>query len=154
METTDAKQPLFLDTNVLIYASIKEAPEYLIVRGFVEKQLALGTPLFISRQVLREYLAVLSRPQSNCDPILPATLLIWLAAWRDRCQVLDDNGAVMEILWSLFAATPFGGKQVHDANIVATMFNYGLDTLVTANTKDFARFAPRIKLIDPREEYQ
>jgi predicted nucleic acid-binding protein len=28
MATTDAKQPVFLDTNVLIYASIKEAPEH------------------------------------------------------------------------------------------------------------------------------
>ncbi len=51
MATTDAKQPLFLDTNVLIYASIKEAPVHLIVRGFFEKKLALGTPLFISRQL-------------------------------------------------------------------------------------------------------
>jgi hypothetical protein len=38
MASMDAKQPLFLDTNVLIYASIKEAPEYFLVRGFVEKQ--------------------------------------------------------------------------------------------------------------------
>lgn len=61
MATTDAKPPLFLDTNVLIYASIKEAPEHQAVRGFIEQHLALGTLLYISRQVLREYLAVLSR---------------------------------------------------------------------------------------------
>ena len=150
MAIMDVNQALFLDTNVLIYASIKEAPEHQAVRDFVEQHLALGTPLFISRQVLREYLAVLSRPQSNCNPIPPATLLTWLATWRDRCEVLDDNGAVMEILWGLFASTSFGGKQVHDANIVATVFNYGLDTLVTANTADFVRFVPRLKLIDPR----
>lgn len=150
MATTDAKLPLFLDTNVLIYASIKEAPEHQAVRGFIEQQLALGTPLYISRQVLREYLAVLSRPQSNFNPIPQSTLLTWLSAWRDRCQVLDDTGLVMETLWRLFVDTPFGGKQVHDANIVATLFSYGLDTLVTANTADFARFAPRLKLIDPR----
>jgi len=56
--------PLFLDTNVLIYASIKEAPEHEAVRRFVDGHLATGTALYISRQVLREYLAVLSRPQS------------------------------------------------------------------------------------------
>lgn len=56
MATMDAKQPLFLDTNILVYASIKEAPEHQVVRGFVEQQLLLGTPLFISRLVLREYL--------------------------------------------------------------------------------------------------
>jgi hypothetical protein len=45
--------------------------------------------------------------------------------------VPDDNAQVMETLWSLYESTPFAGKQVHDANIVATMFSYGLDTLVT-----------------------
>jgi len=94
MATMDAKPPLFLDTNVLVYASVKEAPEHVVVRGFVEKQLALGTPLFISRQVLREYLAVLSRPQPNRNPVPKAELLAWLATWRDRCQVLDDNAAM------------------------------------------------------------
>lgn len=152
MVTMDAKHPLFLDTNVLIYASIKEAPEHQMVRNFIDRHLLLGTPLFISRQVLREYLAVLSRPQPNCNPIPQATLLSWLKTWRDKCQTLDDNALVMETLWNLFASTPFAGKQVHDANIVATMFSYGLDTLVTANTSDFVRFTPKLKLIDPRKE--
>jgi predicted nucleic acid-binding protein len=55
MATVDVKHALFLDTNILIYASIKEAPEHQAVRAFVEKQLANATPLYISRQVLREY---------------------------------------------------------------------------------------------------
>lgn len=152
MAMMDAKHPMFLDTNVLVYTSIKEAPEHPVVRSFVDKHLLLGTPLFLSRQVLREYLAVLSRPQPNCNPIPQATLLAWLNAWRDKCQVLDDNAQVMETLWSLFASTSFAGKQVHDANIVATMFSYGLDTLATANTSDFVRFTPNLKLIDPRTE--
>lgn len=145
-----ADNPLFLDTNVLIYASVLEAPEHQAVRGFVERHLAQGATLYVSRQVLREYLAVLSRPQSRFQSIPKDTLLQWLAAWHDRCQVLDDTVAVMETLWRLYAETSFGGKQVHDANVVATLFSHGLDTLVTANTADFARFTPRLKLIDPR----
>jgi predicted nucleic acid-binding protein len=147
--TMDAKHPLFLDTNILIYASIKEAPEHQVVRAFVEKQLANATPLYISRQVLREYLAVLSRPQSSFSSIPQASVLLWLKTWRDRCRVLDDTEIVMETLWQLYADIPFGGKQVHDANLVATLFSCGLDTLVTVNTVDFARFAPRLKLINP-----
>jgi hypothetical protein len=45
---------------------------------------------------------------------------------------------------------PFGGKQVHDANLIATLFSYGLEPLVTVNTADFVRFMPRLKLLDPR----
>ncbi|MGH8547462.1 MAG: type II toxin-antitoxin system VapC family toxin [Methylococcales bacterium] len=150
MTITDAKSPLFLDTNVLIYASIKEAPEHLAVRGFVERHFCIGTLLYISRQVLREYLAVLSRPQSNFKNIPQASVLLWLKTWRARCQILDDNEIVMETLWQLYSDIPFGGKQVHDANLIATLFSYGLDTLVTVNSADFVRFMPRLKLLDPR----
>jgi predicted nucleic acid-binding protein len=150
MATTDADSPLFLDTNVLIYASVREPPEHHLVNKFVEQHLKKGTILYISRQILREYLAVLSRHQSFTTPMSKEILLIWLAAWRDRCRVLDDTAPVMDILWGLFYQIPFGGKQVHDANIVATMLSHGLDTLVTVNIPDFNRFKPRIKLIDPR----
>ena len=38
-------------------------------------------------------------------------------------------------------------KQVHDANIVATMQVYGIDQLLTHNVADFARFQPRIAVL-------
>lgn len=145
----DVKKSLFFDTNILIYASIKEAPEHQKVRSFIEKHLILGTPLYISRQILREYLAVLSRPQANFTSISKHDILLWLNTWQSRCIVLDDTEMVMKTLWELFENTALGGKQVHDANIVATMFSHKLDTLVTVNSSDFLRFSPRLKLIDP-----
>ena len=39
-----------------------------------------------------------------------------------------------------------GGKQVHDANIVATMQAHGLRRLLTHNTADFARFGALIQV--------
>jgi len=40
-----------------------------------------------------------------------------------------------------------GGRQVHDANIVATMQVYGITHLLTHNTDDFARFAHLITVV-------
>ncbi len=40
-----------------------------------------------------------------------------------------------------------GGRQVHDANIVATMLAHGETRLLTANRSDFRRFEPRIELV-------
>jgi len=39
-----------------------------------------------------------------------------------------------------------GGKQVHDANIVASMLAYEIPCLLTHNHKDFERFAEVIKV--------
>ena len=37
----------------------------------------------------------------------------------------------------------------HDANLVATMLAYGIDTLLTFNIDDFKRFGDKIKLVSP-----
>ena len=37
-----------------------------------------------------------------------------------------------------------GGKQVHDANVVATMLAHGAGTVVTMNVEDFARFGRHV----------
>jgi hypothetical protein len=47
----------------------------------------------------------------------------------------------------LLLAIPTQGKQVHDANIVATMLAYGIGTLFTLNIEDMKRFSGRIQLL-------
>jgi predicted nucleic acid-binding protein len=47
----------------------------------------------------------------------------------------------MEKLLALSGQVNIGGKQVHDANIVATMQVYGIRQLLTHNTSDFVRFS-------------
>ena len=44
-------------------------------------------------------------------------------------------------------SVPVGGKQVHDANIVATMLAHGERRLLTLNTGDFRRYGGRIELV-------
>jgi predicted nucleic acid-binding protein len=46
----------------------------------------------------------------------------------------------------VLAAYDVGGKQVHDANVVATMLTHGITRLLTFNTGDFSRFADIITL--------
>ena len=62
--------------------------------------------------------------------------------------VLEDGPGVMEILTALCREVPIAGKQVHDANIVATMLTHGERRLLTFNTRDFRRYGDRIDLID------
>lgn len=61
-------------------------------------------------------------------------------------QVADDGPRVSERLFELMRKVPVGGKQVHDANIVATMLVYGISALLTDNVRDFERFAPWIEV--------
>ena len=62
--------------------------------------------------------------------------------------VLEDGQNVMAMLTALCREVSVGGKQVHDANIAATMLAHGERRLLTLNAKDFRRYEERIELVE------
>ena len=63
------------------------------------------------------------------------------------CSVADETEQVTLKLLELLKTYPTRGKQIHDANLVATMLTYGIDTLLTLNIDDLKRFEPAIQLM-------
>ena len=62
-------------------------------------------------------------------------------------EVLEDGPRVTEALVTLCRDVEVGGRQVHDANIVATMLAHGERRLLTFNGADFRRYEQRIELV-------
>jgi predicted nucleic acid-binding protein len=52
-------------------------------------------------------------------------------------------------LLTLFGEYAVGGKQIHDANIVAVMLTHEIETLVTLNVADFQRYNDKIRILSP-----
>lgn len=127
---TDAK-PLFVDTNVLIYANVATAPFHGVALKSLQDAYRTGRPLWISRQVLREFIAARTRPQTFAQPSTPDVVIERVRYLEERFQVADDTAAVTDQLIKLMVGFEIGGKQVHDANIVATMLAYGIPESVT-----------------------
>ena len=61
-------------------------------------------------------------------------------AIAERSTVLDENRDVAVRLLDIARVAACAGRQLHDANIVATMQEHGLTRLVTGNLRDFRRF--------------
>ncbi len=99
----------------------------------------------ISRQVIREILSTLTRTQSF-GQLPKTTVLAQVEQFISQFDVPDDTAAVTRQLLALMENHQVGGKQVHDANIVATMLAYGIPCLLTHNTRDFERFNGVIKI--------
>lgn len=138
-------EALFIDTNVLVYANIVESPYHEQALAAITVAHQAGRTIWISRQVIREYLVTLTRPQ--VFEILPrATVLEQIGRFIDRFEVADDTTAVTEQLLQLLTDFKIGGKQVHDTNIVATMQAYGIPALLTHNVKDFKQFGAIIRI--------
>ena len=141
--------PAFIDTNVLLYASRPNAAEHARAQAALSRLQREGAPLWLSQQVLREYLAAATRPQAS-GPALPmAAAIADVHSFHAAFNLAADGPNVLHRLLHLLAACPGGGKQVHDANLVATMLEHRITRLLTFNAADFRRFGPSIEVIVP-----
>jgi predicted nucleic acid-binding protein len=137
-----------VDTNVLVYATASSAPFRDRARAALVR-LAADEPLSVSRQILREYVAVMTRPQTWGKALSLAEAMTDAAVFERRFTVLEDGPPVWDQLMGLSRRYSFGGRQVHDANVVATMLAHGERRLLTFNEADFRRFTPLIEVITP-----
>ena len=112
-------------------------------------RLAADEALSVSRQILREYMAVMTRQQIWGNALTPTEAAADAATFAARFTVLEDGPAVWDQLIELCRRYSFGGRQVHDANVVATMLAHGERRLLTFNEADFRRFAPLIEVVTP-----
>jgi predicted nucleic acid-binding protein len=138
---------VFVDTNILTRATTEAAPLHSQARTQLDKLWNEGAELYISHQVIREYIATATRPQTY-SPALPVDkVLDQVEDFRKTFHILPDSPAVLSTLLDLARNVVVGGKQVHDANIVAVMLAHDIDELFTHNTVDFERYRAFIRVI-------
>jgi len=143
-------RPAFIDTNALVYADQAHSAFHLSARAALGRLEQEGAELWISRQILREYLATVTRPGPAGVPAMTrAAAAAAVEGFAGAYQIAEDGPQTMARLLELVRTVPMGGKQVHDANIAATMLAHGITRLLTFNVTDFQRFAGLIELIAP-----
>ena len=145
---TDAER-VFLDTCVLLTATDPDRPGHAAALRALNTWPARGVTLFVSGQVLREYLSVATRsPKGNGLGLSPAEAVGNVRALLTRLHLLEESERCRERLLALIGEHGVSGKQVHDANIVATMLGHGVTRLITFNEEDFRRFAVELMTLE------
>ena len=139
---------IFVDTNVFVYTRFDSAQQSAVARRLL-RQARATDEIGISRQVIREYLAVVTRQQTWSEsPLSMAEALQDVEYIRRGCRVLDNNDAVLNHFMALCMDVPVAGAKVHDANIVATMLAHDVRRLLTFDTDDFRRYGSHITFVD------
>jgi predicted nucleic acid-binding protein len=140
---------VLVDTNVLLSATAPLRPLHHAALTVLNDWPNRGIPLATSAQVLREYLVVATRPvEVNGLGLGSGEALSNVAAFRGRMRLIMGGEPAWDRLQSLIVTHGCKGKQIHDANIVASALTSGLTRLVTANAGDFGRFAAELDVID------
>lgn len=140
-----------LDTNVLLAATDEARKDHEDAIAAIDLWPASGVVLYTSGQILREYLAVATRPvDRNGLGMGQPDAVANVRALRTRLNLLAEDVKVSERLLELLDTVECAGKQVHDANVVATMLVHGIDTVVTRNVDDFVRFGHQVHVVGLR----
>lgn len=147
--TTVAKA--FVDTNVLLRAMIPRMTLHQEAEAMIQRMWTEHVELWVSRQVIREYLVQVTHPNTFSPPLEIGQILAQIEVIGALFRVADETQSVTNELLTLLETHPTRGKQIHDANIVATMLTYGINTLLTMNVDDVKRFDDMIQIVALRD---
>ena len=92
---------VFIDSNVLIHANVLTAPLHVEARQMLQQLQVAGEEVWISRQVLREYLVNVTRSQTYANPITIDGAAARAQQFEKLFRVADDNAQVTVHLLAL-----------------------------------------------------
>ena len=138
---------VFVDTNILLRSVLTQMDQHTQVDALVKGFIREGAELWISGQVIREFIVQATHPRTLVEPLTIEAVIHEITTLKSLFQIADETLLVRDKLLELLQKYPTQGKQVHDANIVATMLAYEIDTLMTLNVDDLKRFDDLITLV-------
>lgn len=137
----------FVDTNILLRAMIPRLNQHAEAEALIQRMWENNVELWISRQVIREYLVQATHPNSFKPELTLEQVMSQMEIITTLFRVADETQMVTEQLFDLLKTYPTQAKQIHDANVVATMLANDIDTLLTLNLAHFERYKDKITLI-------
>lgn len=133
-----------VDTNVLLAATDRSrASNSAATQLLTEDERRLA----ITPQIVREYVAVATRPMEvNGFGLSGEDAVDNVEQFLDDMELLSEDAATTRILLELIGQGSTAGKQVHDVNVVAVALAHRAAAIVTDNTRHFARFAELVTI--------
>jgi len=127
-----------LDTNVLLRLADAQSPEHSVAEAAIENLIAGEESVFITTQVLVEFWAVATRPESANGLGWSTTQTVEaIRALRDQFPLLHEAPEVLDRWFELVDRFQVAGKHTHDARLAALLLAHGVRRLLTFNTTDF-----------------
>ncbi len=142
-----------VDTNVLVYAADRDAPDHVICRKKLERWRQQRSPWYTTWGILYEFLRVVTHPQvlrrpwsgrqawSFVEAMIESPSLRVLVHSREHPQVVAK---------AMTGVADLRGNLFHDAHTAFSMLEHGVKRIYTRDA-DFHRF-PFVEVVDPATE--
>ncbi len=141
-----------VDTNVLVYAHRKEAPEHEVALRLVRELAEGAQPWAIPWPCLYEFFSVVTHPKIwKQAASSPRQAYDQLNGWRQSpsLRLLSENDAAVfsPILERIVVRPRVRGPIVHDARVAALCIAHGVERLLSRD-RDFSLF-PELVVENP-----
>jgi len=140
---------ILLDTNVVVYALDRAAPQHEETRRLLDGVQDGHIPAVLLPQVLVECYSVVTSTRRIASPLSPAQARAVLNALQRAIDVKPAPPDALPELDKLLARHPRRGADVFDLYLVAQMRCAGIADICTYNGADFA--LPGITALTPSE---
>lgn len=142
-------EPILFDSNILVYAHNLYSPFYKRAKELHEQVVFKNLKGAVAIQNLLEFYATITSPKLVGNRQAPKnahrSCIVYLNAGFKIIYPKQDD--LRNALY-LAEKKNISGKKIFDIYLVATMLSNGINTVYTANDKDFKDFS-EIKAINP-----
>jgi toxin-antitoxin system PIN domain toxin len=139
-----------VDTNILLYAANKKAPEHQICRSTLQKWRRQPSPWYLTWGIVYEFLRVVTHPRVFKSPwgLSHACGFIMALIASPTLGILQETERHLDVAAEIFESLPsLSGNILFDTHTAILMKENGIRRIYTRDT-DFYRF-PFIEVIDP-----
>lgn len=133
---------ILIDTNIIVYSTLSKSLFFAASQSAISDYIDKNYSIWINRQIIREYLVVKSRLMLDENQYNQAVLISEMYYLLNNYFVADELNTTSLILSDLLRKYKIAGKQIHDANIVATCIDNGISNILTNNPSHFERYSP------------
>ncbi len=138
-----------VDTNILIYAHRRDAPQHREANGAIRSLIQSPGQWAIVWACIHEFLSVVTNAKAMKAPTPLDHAFAQVEAWKQsgNLVLLNEEPDHLSVLHEIAARGSIRGGQFHDARIAAICLQQGVSELWTAD-RDFSRF-PALKTRNP-----
>jgi len=140
---------VLVDTNILLRSAQPNHPHSSQATHAVARLLRRKDAVFFCSQNIAEFWNVATRPTyANGLGVSTEEARVEVSSIENSLTLLPDVPGIYPVWKQLLQDHQVQGVKVYDARLVAIMSVYGVDSILTFNTADFARYG-QIRAVDP-----
>lgn len=138
----------FVDTNVLVYAALKDDVRHLACRSLLKDR--TDALLYLAPQILAEFYSTITSAKRVTAPFTPGEAIDFIETLLSYTHIiLRPISLDVSTRWlDLLKQNETRGARVFDVQIAATMLTHGISKLITYNGTDF-KTVSGLELIEP-----